>query len=278
VVGEGRRRLSWQFVLVLFVLLCAAFSLLAYGIFQESFIFDLKGLAGLALGSERRSAYSLMSIGYGLRSSGDNEHGIGILLLQVAYFFYSVLTPFACLLCLLALVTIPMSLKRQQFVLTLAEISNAWSAVEVFAFSVVCCVLEISAFSQFIIDHRCDVINEILDDYVDDKDEATCYSVHATLSWNVLFLLLGALLNSLVVSVSLRIVNLAVKERLRAASKMPERDTFGRSRQISVVAFLAENKYTAWAVTNLLPLTVNEAETQRLLDSAGESHVSSVNS
>lgn len=216
-VDNENRQLSRGFQVLLLALLLATFVFLGIGITQESFVFEFDGLAGLALGDASRSSYSLLSLGSSLRDSVQDPYDAGIIGLQMAYFFYAVVTPFCCLAFLSILVLIPMPLKRQLQVLTLAEIANAWSAVEVFALSIVAALLQISTFASFIIGDRCDFIKEILKEYNSDSG-LTCYSVRAFCAGNVIFLVTGVLLYSFVVSTLLGLAHGAVNERIRLHS------------------------------------------------------------
>jgi hypothetical protein len=215
-LDDDNRQLSRRFQLILGAILFATFVLLSVGITQESFVFEFDGLAGMALGDASRSSYSLLSLGSSLRQSAEDSSDLGILGLQIAYYFYAVVTPFCCLFCLSILIIFPMPLKRQLFLLTLAEISNAWSAVEVFAISIVAALLEISTFASFIIGHRCDFIKDILKEYSDTG--MTCYTVRSFVAGNAVFLVTGVMLYSFIVSTLLGLAHTAVNERVRLYS------------------------------------------------------------
>jgi hypothetical protein len=161
----------------------------------------------------------------------------------------------------------PLSLQRQLLVLTLAEIANAWSAIEVFALSIVAALLQISTFSSFIIGHRCDLINDILKEYFaeTDTDHATCYTVRSTVKWDAAFLVAGVLLNSLVVSLTLRVAHAAVDERQvhESALQMDSPLSGSRPPRHSIVAGWAQSPWTSWML-------------QRPTNEENSSHVSSV--
>ncbi|CAB9516048.1 Paraquat-inducible protein A [Seminavis robusta] len=194
--------------------------LLAVGITIKCFRFEIGGLAGDFLGDDRITYYSLMSLGTSLRKSVQDPSSMGILLLEVIYFFYAVATPFACLGLLLVLFLVPMRLETQRFFVVLAEIANAWSAVEVFVISIIASLLEISTFASFIVGHRCDLIKKIIHDRfasaLDDATDATCFTVRSSVEPNVWVLIMGALLNSIVVGVLLRLIHCSVNERIQA--------------------------------------------------------------
>ena len=218
--GEERRmHFSLLFKLVLLLMTVAAVALLAVGVTRKSFKFEIGGLAGDLLGKERINYYSLLSLGSSLSNSVRDSGSLGILLLEVTYYFYAVATPFACLFLLLVLQICPMTLRIQRWVLTLAEIANAWSAVEVFVISIIASLVEISTFASFIIGHKCDLINTILKEYfdsaLDNASDATCFTVTSSVEDNAAFLVLGVVVNSFIVSTLLRFIHCSVAERTK---------------------------------------------------------------
>lgn len=245
----------------------ATIILLGVGMARKSFQFEFDGLAGLALGDKKIAEYSLLSLGSSIPMSVQEPLSIGIRCLQLAFYFYAVVTPFVCLTLLTILFVWPLSLQRQLLVLTLAEIANAWSAIEVFALSIVAALLQISTFSSFIIGHRCDLINDILKEYFaeTDTDHATCYTVRSTVKWDAAFLVAGVLLNSLVVSLTLRVAHAAVDERQvhESALQMDSPLSGSRPPRHSIVAGWAQSPWTSWML-------------QRPTNEENSSHVSSV--
>ena len=210
----SRRKLSFLAQSGIFVLWLSAICLLALGMTRPSFVFDFKGLAGMALGDAGRREFSLVSLGASI--PGSSVTSAGTVTLMAVYFFFAVVAPFACLFFLFMLLVVPMSVQQQHLVLTLAEIANAWSAVEVFCLSIVAALLEISTFASFIIGDKCDIINDIIEKYwPEDQDttDAKCYSVSSFVKWDAGILIAGALLNSFVVSVTLRFAHSAMQDR-----------------------------------------------------------------
>jgi hypothetical protein len=214
VKGE-QRQLSRLFQVTLVFVFVMTTTFLGVGITKKSFIFEFGGLAGAALGDGRRSSYSLLTLGTSIYDSVENPATVGIIFLQVAYYFYAVVMPFCCLLFLVFLLLWPMTVSRQLTFITLAEITNAWSAVEVFVLSILAALLEISKFAAFIVGERCALIDKILADQGKELDLSTCYSVTSTVSWDGAFLIVAVLLNSAWVSVVLRLAHLALEERIR---------------------------------------------------------------
>jgi len=219
--GE-ERRLHFSLAFKAFVVSTAlvAAGLLGIGITRKSFKFEIGGIAGDLLGDERIQYYSLLSLGSSLRTGVRDAGSLGVLVLESTYYFYAVATPFACLFLLLGLLVCPMTLRMQRYVLALAEIANAWSAVEVFVVSIIASLLEISTFATFIIGNKCDLIDDVLKTYfgsaLDSDTDATCFTVRSSVEDSAAFLVAGALLNSFVVSSLLRFMHCSVAERTKA--------------------------------------------------------------
>jgi uncharacterized paraquat-inducible protein A len=193
--------------------------LLTIGFWKHSFAFEFGGLAGLALGNSRKKSYSLMSLGGALPKSVSKGFGFGIFVLQVAYYFYAVLTPIGCLSLLIVLFIYRCDLRMQRRILLATEIANAWSAVEVFVLSIVAALFQISTFASFIIGDRCDFINRFLREAFGEYlgDDAVCYSVKAVVTGDCWYLITGVLMNSFCVSFGLRLVHCAINERIAHA-------------------------------------------------------------
>jgi hypothetical protein len=83
----------------------------------------------------------------------------------VSFFIFAVAMPCAYVICLLVLWMVPLTYKFQSRLLTLTATIHAWSALEVFVISIIAALLELQQFAQFIIGHRCDLINKVLRAY-----------------------------------------------------------------------------------------------------------------
>jgi hypothetical protein len=212
-----RRPLSHFFQVVIFASCLAAMVFLILGFGQESFAFEFGGLAGLALGDKSKTSYSLVSLGVAIPQSVEDSNSLGILFLQIAYYFYAVLTPVACLTLLMVLLLYPATPQIQKRLLVAAEIANAWSAVEVFVLSIVAALFQISTFASFIIGDKCDLVNQIATKLIGGDiipaDDAVCFRVVASVDSSCWYLVVGVLMNSFVASLVLRLAHAAVHER-----------------------------------------------------------------
>jgi len=225
-----RRRLSRPFQVVLLSCCLVALVFLTLGFTKQSFTFEFGGLAGIALGDLNRSSYSLLSLGAAIPRSVENPMSFGVYFLQLAYYFYAVVTPVSCLVILMVLLVCPLPLSRQRSLLVAAEIANAWSAVEVFVLSIIAALLQISTFASFIIGDKCDLINRLTEDFMGNDDvpigDAVCFTVQASVQPDCWCLVAGVLLYSFVVSLGLRFAHNALDERIQRlqSTSLPLRD------------------------------------------------------
>ena len=218
--GHKGRYLSPMFRGALTLGILSTLILLLVGFTQKSFTFEFGGLVGLLLGPEdRTNTYSVLSLGVAISESLE---GHGAIFLQGSYFFFTVLMPIICLSSILLLMTTPMTTPMQRRLLVVVEIANAWSAVEVFLPSILAALFQIGTFSDFMVGHHCDLINDLAtavlsgggDDGNEEGGEIVCFSVEASVKKNCWYLLFGVVMYSRLVSFLLRVSHAAVNERL----------------------------------------------------------------
>uniref|UniRef100_A0A7S1FUD1 Uncharacterized protein n=1 Tax=Corethron hystrix TaxID=216773 RepID=A0A7S1FUD1_9STRA len=205
--------------------------LLSFGVLQECFQFKLGGAAALVL--EDR-AFSLISLGLAIPSI--DEHKTGLMVIKVTYFMFALVMPFLCLLLLFVCFFVPLRPKTQQLAFFLAEMANAWAALEVFVFSMFAALLQLEQFAQFLVGDYCDAIDPILEKVLDDQidGEDVCFSVKAQILGNSWSLVLGAVLYGFLSSFLLKFLHLVLEENIhgcpeeeeskRAASTMSSTD------------------------------------------------------
>jgi hypothetical protein len=221
----SRRRLSWM-VQVLTVVCClATLVCLLKGMGQESFSLNVGGLAGIALGDRHLTKYSVLSLGWTIRESVQDPHSRAVVCLQLAYYFYAVVTPIGCLLLLMTLLVVPVPLQVQQNLVVAAEIAHAWSALEVLVLSIVAALFQLSTFASFIIGDHCDVLNDLIVRLVEQgilpPSDASCFSVSAHVDYGIgassassaLYLIVGVLLQVLTTRWVFPLAHACVEER-----------------------------------------------------------------
>ncbi len=191
--------------------------LIAVGVVQKSFIFEFEGLLGTILGDDRKTSYSLLTLGTSIPISVENPQGMGIVVIQYAYFFFALFMPFVCLFTVTILYYIPLSIRQQQVVFMLAEIANAWSAIEVFLLSVLASMLELSQFAQFMVGDHCDFLKgKFFQELF--ENEGTCFNVKSTVHKDVTFLFLGVVLYFFIVFTGLRLARVVLEDRIRCSN------------------------------------------------------------
>lgn len=230
--------------IVTVMILAAVF--LGIGMTKKSFIFKVGGLVGKLMDDDDRSkAYSLLTLGTSLPSSVQYP-SFGMTCLQTAYFFYAAIMPFACLVSLGVLWLIPMTVAWQKRCMTVAEVANAWSAVEVFALSIIASLVELPTFASFMIGDKCNLVNEFLATHFDDEMDGqdVCYTVSSSVASNVWFLVCGAVLNSFVVSFLLKVAHVAIGERTERQLEHEKKDVLEPiSSHGNVVSMLIHSKW-----------------------------------
>jgi hypothetical protein len=199
-VGKVRCSLLGQFFTVL--ALIGTFWAMILGATTDSFKFTFMGAAGLLLGPNATTPYSLMYLGSTIADSALDPNLFGIRWIQWSFYAMALFTGLACLGSLLLLWFLPVSLKTQRQLFVLIEVFYAWSSIEVFLVSIAAACIELPQFAQFLIGDNCDAINKILAECCDVilHGDDTCFDVHTELmegAWTLGFASLGFLVLSL---------------------------------------------------------------------------------
>ena len=195
----------------LITIICITF--LCIGATKKSFTFEFQGLLGEILGDNSSARYSLWTLGTSLPQSVEDPNSFGVIIIQITFFFFALVMPLACLITVSILFYVPMTLRCQQIMFMLAEIANAWSAIDVFLLSVLASLAELSQFAAFMVGDHCDIIkNRFFQDLLMGED--TCFSVESKVSLSVLYLTLGVAMYNLIVFCGLRLAHDALEERM----------------------------------------------------------------
>jgi hypothetical protein len=214
-------------------IIVSTFGVLMTGGFIHSFKFIFGGLTGLILdtvagpGSTPRStSYSLISTYETLPTAYPNNNDLGIWFIQQTYLLYGFWVP-ALHLCLLLIIwLVPLTLRTQATALALGEIANAWSAVDVFIFSIFAALLQISKFAAFIVEGPCgspiaalggQSINDIIEEIFKERDiheKYTCLDVEAALTSGAIPLLIAGVSVFLTSQLVLSYAKAAVHDRI----------------------------------------------------------------
>jgi uncharacterized paraquat-inducible protein A len=190
--------------------------LIVTGANLHSFHFTFNGVAGVALGESRVREFSLVSIGESIPQSVQNTSSFGVHLIKTAYFFFALVMPLVCLISLLVIFIVPMRMRRQQQIFILVEVTNAWSAIEVFIFAILASLAEIGPFSSSMVEQHCSLLEKMLSGFTGSggDDLHHCYSVKSGIDSSSAVLIVGVILNSLLVSTLHRLCHHALWERI----------------------------------------------------------------
>lgn len=196
-----------------FFLITASVILILVGSTNEFLVFEFQGIVGHIMGRKQTAQFSLISLGTSLSSSVKDPEHFGIRLIQCTYFFFSIFMPCMGLLSLFILTYASMSLRNLQRLFFIAEICNAWSAVEVFLLSVVVSMLELHQFSNFMVGDKCNFLQHPFARQLF-NDETDCFGVKSSVGTGIIYLCTGVLLSRFVTHVGLEICRTALKERI----------------------------------------------------------------
>jgi hypothetical protein len=112
--GDSQREMTWLVSGLIVAVMTLELVLLLIGMVTKSFIFEVGGLACMLLGNNKRKVYSLLTLGSSLPQSVQDLSSLGMMCLQTAYYFYSVIMPFTCLAALRLLFLMPLTLPCQK--------------------------------------------------------------------------------------------------------------------------------------------------------------------
>ena len=214
--GRGLVRLTKRFRRSVLAAMILTFILICVGVNLPSFHFKFNGAAGTVLGEDRIRRFSLVTIGEHIPQSVESS-SFGVYWIQTSYFFFALIMPIVCLASMVALFLVPMTLKQQTKVFLIAEVANAWSAIEVFVIAIVVSLLELSPFAESMVGEHCGLINQILSGWsggTGDNDLHYCFDVKSSIDGSAAVLITAVILNSFLISSLHRFAHHALWERV----------------------------------------------------------------
>jgi hypothetical protein len=135
-----------------------------------SFSFTFGGLTGKMFESQMGSAtrdFSLLSLALEFPSDSKDLFPGSLDVLQVCLIIFSVAMPFLHLLTALVLWCVRTSPRGKAWLLMASEITYAWSAIDVFIFTLLVSLSQIERFSLFVIGHKCDALTPVMEQFSD---------------------------------------------------------------------------------------------------------------
>jgi hypothetical protein len=127
----------------LVIALCCCVCLLVLGTTLLTFHFKFLGLTGKLLKDKAEVFYSFSSVGEAVPFAAGKPKDVAVRWMEASYFAFGLGMPFGMLCTLACLWFLPLSLRHQRLLLVIAEVFNAWSALDVFVGSLVGALLEI---------------------------------------------------------------------------------------------------------------------------------------
>lgn len=242
---DGKR--SYRFTpggaLFVSILLLGTLGVMIAGSVIDSFDFEFQGLVGWLLKEMKDDyirPYSLISMGNSLPKASEHPGSFGSHFIQAVFFTYAFGVPVAHLVVLFFLWVLPMYPATQRKWFHVAEVLNAWSALEVFVISIIAALVEIRQFAQFIIGSRCDQINVILKEYLNkelDGDDR-CFDVQAYLQQGCWILFAACLISVATGMLVMRMSHKAIRDSLESGPKNPWDENRSRWKCCSCANFL----------------------------------------
>ena len=220
-------------IIVLIIAYILAFLFICVGVYVHSFNFEFLGLTGYLLGDSAESGYSVLSIASDMVADSGLSDDISMRWMQACFLSTCVAMPLVCILTIVFLWVGPrITIDMQKSVFLLAEITNAWCALDVLCASIVACILEIRQFAAFMVGDACDGLNEILAEYMDTAlhGEDVCFDVKTTLTPQVYLLFVAVFIVCVANNLSLWLIERCISERVK------EEVQDGQSRDAKVLA------------------------------------------
>merc|ERR1719191_75968 len=103
--------------------------------------------------------YSVVSLATGLPEVAKKPNTFQFRFMQCCFALFALAVPAIYPWLLVVLWWAPLRNKQQRRLLVLAQVMNAWSALDVLVLSVCAAVVEIEQYALFIVGDKCDLLN-----------------------------------------------------------------------------------------------------------------------
>jgi hypothetical protein len=176
-------------------------ALVAFGMWIETFCYTFGGLTGYILGPENEKCFSVISLGMAIPGSTLDKNSFEGLWLQCFYYFFSIVMVLAYFGLVIVLWCAPLSPRLQTHFFVAAQVTQAWSGLDVLVAGIFACVMEMQRSSRYMVGTKCDSINEVLKQlpiYSDIPEPKICFDVHAELRAGYWILLAAAIISTIV--------------------------------------------------------------------------------
>ncbi|KAK8895817.1 hypothetical protein M9Y10_013702 [Tritrichomonas musculus] len=180
-----------------------ALALFITGIAVRSFSFEFVGFTGWALdvlGIQNKMGYTVIDMVTMFPKSCEFPNNWEVRAIQVVYVITAIITPMLHIIALGFMLYFPMTKKHLFSMYNFCEVLYAWSCLDVFTLSLLVSMVQITQFTNFMVGHNCDLINDILrkffthDKYIDGHYK--CFEVLTVLENGTFLLIAAAIINT----------------------------------------------------------------------------------
>ena len=185
------------------------------GTFIDSVEFNFKGLVGLLLKEDAVVDYSYVTVETSTPGHSGHPNDFSVRWMQCCFFLFGQAMPLGLMVVLTIVWLIPLPLLRLQQLMVLAEVVNAWSALDVWCVVILASLLEIQQFAKFIVGDSCDGINKYLKQYLRaylDGDNV-CFDVEASLKEDAWYMYVASALPIFIGIPLIAVGNQSIKQR-----------------------------------------------------------------
>jgi len=129
--------------------------------------FVFSGLAGLALGSDSVTYYSLVEVGETILrkqnyTQGELMYAIGDWYLTIIYYIFAIVTPLIRLIALFVLWVVPLNTPRKQLCREVVSLMGTWQTLDVYFVAVIASTMELGKFTYNMVSKDCEPIEAFL--------------------------------------------------------------------------------------------------------------------
>lgn len=195
------QNLVTKILLVLF--LPFSLGLFITGISVKSFSFEFVGFTGWALDIldvKNIAGYTALDMITMFPKSCEFPNDWEVRTIQIVYVITAIITPMLHIIGLGLMLFIPMKKNNLYNMYNVCEVLYAWSCLDVFTLSLLVSMVQITQFTNFMVGHRCDLINEILKKFFTHEEfiegHYKCFEVLTILENGTFLLIAAAVINT----------------------------------------------------------------------------------
>ncbi|KAK8882627.1 hypothetical protein M9Y10_045269 [Tritrichomonas musculus] len=180
-----------------------ALTLFLLGISVKSFSFEFVGFTGWALdvlNVKNKAGYTVIDMVTMFPNSCEFPNNWEVRTIQIVYVITAIITPILHIISLGIMLFTPFTRKALLTMYNVCEVLYAWSCLDVFTLSLLVSMIQITQFTNFMVGHRCDLINDVLKKFFNHEKfidgHYKCFEVLTVLENGTFLLIAAALINT----------------------------------------------------------------------------------